>query len=108
MSPSTGADALLLCGAIGLCALLVLAVSLARDLRPRRPSLPDDDCPPAGLGRLVPIGGQVDAEALRGLYALDLWLRAASRTRPETSGWLRPEGGRSHPLLRVVSRRDGR
>lgn len=82
MSPSTSTDALLLCAAVGLCALLVLAVSLARDLRPRRPLLPQDDCPPAGLGRLVPVGRQVESEARRGLYALDLWLRAASRTHP--------------------------
>jgi len=81
MGAATSADAVLLCVVVAMCALLVLVTSLAHDLRPHRPSLPAADLPPAGLGRLVPTGGQVDVEARRGLSALDLWLRAP-RTRP--------------------------
>ena len=47
-----GADAVLPIGVLGLCAVV-----------------------------LVPVGSQVEAEACRGLLALELWLRA-SRTHP--------------------------
>jgi hypothetical protein len=43
-------------------------------LSARRPALPDDDRPPAGLGRLVPVGAQVDQEFRRGVVSLELWL----------------------------------
>lgn len=81
MGASAGVDALLLVLGMGLAALLVLSACLARELQPARPRLPDADQPPAGLGRLVPVGRQVDTEARRGTYALDLWLRAR-RARP--------------------------
>lgn len=81
MGASAVVDALLLVVAICLAGVLVLGLWLARELAPRRPALPDDDRPPAGLGRLVPVGRQVDLEVRNGLHALDLWLRSA-RVRP--------------------------
>lgn len=78
---STVVDAVLLVLALGVAALVVLALSLSRELLPGRPSLPLEDRPPAGLSRLVPVGRQVDAEVRAGLHALDLWLRA-SRVHP--------------------------
>lgn len=77
MGTSAGVDALLLVVAISLAVLVVLSLRLARELAPARPCLPEQDQPPAGLGRLVPVGRQVDQEARHGLHALDLWLRAA-------------------------------
>ena len=59
---------------VGLAALLALGVLLRRELAPRRPALPDDDCPPPGLGRLVPVGVQVDQESRRGVVDLEMWL----------------------------------
>ena len=38
------------------------------------PPLPVDDQPPSGLGRLVPVGRQVDDECRRGIAALEHWL----------------------------------
>lgn len=81
MGTSAGTDALLLVLGVAACLLTVLAALLVRELRPTRPCLPDDDRPPAGLGRLLPVGGQVDSEVRRGLLALDLWLRHRP-TRP--------------------------
>jgi len=68
---------------LGLAALLALAVHLGRVLQPvsARPCLPDEDCPPPGLGRLLPVGPHVDRECRRGLHAIDLWLRDR-RVRP--------------------------
>jgi hypothetical protein len=66
---------------LGVAALIALAVHVARMLQPARPTLPDDDCPPPGLGRLVPVGSQVDRECRNGLAALELWL-ATHRVRP--------------------------
>ena len=76
-------DAALLLVVLGLAALVALAVHLGRALQPAsaRPVLPDEDCPPAGLGRLLPVGHHVDRECRRGLHALDLWLRDR-RARP--------------------------
>lgn len=74
-------DATLLLVALGLVALAVLALHLGRVLSPVRPTLPAQDCPPPGLGRLLPAGPQVDRECRRGLSALDLWLRHR-RVRP--------------------------
>ena len=81
MATSTGVDAMLLLVAMGLLAVPLLGIELDRALQPVRPRLPAADLPPAGLGRLVPVGPQVDAEARRGLRSLDLWLRSA-RSRP--------------------------
>lgn len=78
---STEVDVVLMLVALGLAALVVLAASVARALQPLRPSLPDADCPPPGLGRLVPVGRQVDQECRRGLAQLELWL-AGVRRRP--------------------------
>ena len=49
--------------------------------QPPRPQLPNDDCPPPGLSRLVPVGSQVDLECRTGLDALEMWL-ATRRVRP--------------------------
>ena len=81
MATSTGVDALLLLVAMSLLAVVLLGVALERALQPVRPRLPAADLPPAGRGRLGPVGPQLDAEAWRGLGALDLGLRSA-RSRP--------------------------
>ncbi len=75
---TTETDVALLLVLFGLAALVALAVHLGRVLQPAsvRPFLPDEDCPPPGLGRLLPVGHHVDREYRRGLHALDLWLRA--------------------------------
>jgi len=39
-----------------------------------RPWLPEDDRPPAGLGRLIPVGAQIEEECRRGVVALEHWL----------------------------------
>ena len=44
-----------------------------------RPWLPEADRPPAGLGRLVPVGRQLEQEARRGVHALELWLAGRAR-----------------------------
>ena len=74
-------DVTLMLVVLGLAALVALSVHLARALQPSRPSLPDDDCPPPGLSRLLPVGRQVDLECRTGLAALEMWLRT-SRVRP--------------------------
>jgi hypothetical protein len=74
-------DVVLMLIALGLMALVSLGVLLHRELQPTRPTLPDDDCPPPGLSRLVPVGRQVDQECRSGLLALELWL-ASRRVRP--------------------------
>jgi len=76
-------DVALLLVVLGLAALVALAVHLGRVLQPAsaRPLLPDEDCPPPGLSRLLPVGSHVDRECRRGLQALDLWLRDR-RVRP--------------------------
>lgn len=58
---------------------VLLATSLVvlqrqRIARWSRPLLPPDDRAPAGLGRLVPVGSQVDEECRRGFAALERWL----------------------------------
>ena len=69
--------------ALGLLGLVLSAVSVSAlllalrrllDARTARPQLPAEDRPPAGLGRLVPVGAQVDEEARRGFVALENWL----------------------------------
>lgn len=80
---SVTADVLVLLVAVGLLAVAVLATHLGAAVRsllvPAPPALPDDDRPPAGLGRLVPVGTQVDQEVRRGVVALELWLVAHRR-----------------------------
>ena len=74
-------DVVLMLVVLGIAALAALSVHVARELQPSRPSLPDDDCPPPGLSRLLPVGGQVDQECRTGFVALELWL-ATRRARP--------------------------
>lgn len=61
---------------VAACVLATLLVALRRVLTARwgRPHLPAADRPPAGLGRLVPVGEQVDQEYRRGVAALEHWL----------------------------------
>lgn len=67
--------------AVAVLALLVVRVSAQtlRALAPSLPPLPDEDCAPAGLGRLVPVGAQVDLEFRRGVRTLELWLATSHR-----------------------------
>ena len=82
MGPTTAQmDVALMLVVFGLAALVALAVHVGRELQPARPSLPDDDCPPPGLSRLIPVGRQVDQECRSGLLALEMWLRTL-RLRP--------------------------
>jgi hypothetical protein len=77
------ADVMLLTLAIGLIGLVAVAAQVGTALRTLllapRPQLPDDDRPPAGLGRLVPVGHQVDLESRRGVTALEMWLVSRRR-----------------------------
>jgi hypothetical protein len=58
-----------------------VAAETVRALAPARPLLPEEDRAPAGLGRLVPAGAQLEAEVRSGLVALELWLAASRRGR---------------------------
>jgi len=75
VTPTSQADLALLLLLLGLAALVSLSAYVGSSLRPARPSLPDEDCPPPGLSRLLPVGRQVDSEYRRGLEALERWLR---------------------------------
>jgi hypothetical protein len=67
-------------GLVGLAALSAhVSAALSALLLAPRPALPDADRPPAGLGRLIPVGPQVDQEFRRGVVALELWLAARRR-----------------------------
>lgn len=55
-------------------ATLLIALRRLLDERQARPLLPVEDRPPAGLGRLVPVGAQVEDECRRGMAALESWL----------------------------------
>lgn len=79
---TTEIDVVLMLVVLGLAALCALAVQLSRAMQPVRPSLPSEDCPPPGLGRLVPVGRQVDQECRHGLAALELWLASSRRRHP--------------------------
>ena len=57
-------------------ATLLIALRRLLDERSARPLLPVEDRPPAGLGRLVPVGAQVEDECRRGMAALESWLLA--------------------------------
>lgn len=81
MVTTAAVDVAMMLVVLGIAALIGLAVHVARELQPRRPELPLDDCPPPGLSRLVPVGRQVDVECRNGLDALELWL-ATRRVRP--------------------------
>ena len=78
-------DLAVLAVVLGVAGLIWLLVHLARAVlrlrTPARPALPQEDLPPAGLGRLVPEGPQVLHEARRGAVALELWLAATHRRR---------------------------
>ena len=76
MTPTSQADLALLLLLLGLAALVSLSAYVGSALRPARPTLPDEDCPPPGLSRLLPVGRQVDAECRRGVEALERWMRA--------------------------------
>lgn len=78
---TTQMDVVLMLVVLGLVGLVALSVHVARQLAPTRPALPQEDCPPPGLGRLVPVGWQVDRECRRGLAALEMWLRTV-QVRP--------------------------
>lgn len=81
MGTTAQIDVVLMLFVLGLAALVALSVHVARLLQPSLPTLPDDDCPPPGLSRLVPVGSQVDQECRTGLDALELWL-VSRRSRP--------------------------
>ncbi len=66
---------------VGVLLAVALAVVVER-WRPAPPRLPEPDRPPSGLGRLVPVGAQVDQEVRRGLTALESWLAAQRRATP--------------------------
>ena len=78
---TTELDVVLMLVVLGLAALVALAVLVERALQPVRPPLPDADRPPAGLGRLVPVGRQVDQECRSGIAQLEMWL-ITHRKRP--------------------------
>lgn len=83
---TTAAHDVLLLGGLLLSAsggVALAGVVLPR--RTRRPCLPEPDRPPAGLGRLVPVGAQVEAECREAAVRLEQWLAALSR-RQEGAG----------------------
>ena len=57
-------------------ATLLIALRRLLEERQARPYLPVEDRPPAGLGRLIPVGAQVEDECRRGMAALESWLLA--------------------------------
>jgi hypothetical protein len=81
MGTTAEVDAVLMLVVLGITALIALSAHVGRVLQPARRPLPEDDCPPPGLSRLVPVGPQVDQECRAGLAALELWL-ATRRRRP--------------------------
>jgi hypothetical protein len=54
--------------------LLLQLMQHAWVARASRPHLPEADRAPAGLGRLIPVGAQVEEEYRRGVVALEHWL----------------------------------
>ena len=76
---SVQADAVLLAVVVVVALTLTGVVAVVRALLPARPQLPEADRPPAGLSRLVPVGGQVDLECRRGAAVLEEWLAARRR-----------------------------
>jgi hypothetical protein len=80
---SVTADVVVLAVVLGLLGLVALAAHVSASARTLllspRPELPDEDRPPVGLGRLVPVGAQVAQESSRGVVALELWLVARRR-----------------------------
>jgi hypothetical protein len=78
-----GAGAGVHAGGVLSALIVVTAIVLAAGLRTvqrqriarwSRPPLPPEDRPPAGLGRLIPVGSQVDEECRQGFAALERWL----------------------------------
>ena len=80
----TGDVVVLVAVVVSVVAVGALLLGLRRVLEARwaLPPLPEADRPPAGLGRLVPVGAQVEAECRRGIPVLESWL------------WSRQESGR--------------
>jgi hypothetical protein len=78
MTPTSQADLAMLLLLLGLAALVGLSAYVGSSLRPVLPTLPDEDCPPPGLGRLLPVGREVEIECRRGLDALERWMRTHS------------------------------
>jgi hypothetical protein len=80
VSTTATEDVALLAVVVGVVAVGLLVFQIVRALQPVRPILPAEDRPPAGLGRLVPVGAaQVEQEARRGVVTLELWLTAHRR-----------------------------
>jgi hypothetical protein len=67
------AMAVIVAAAIVVAALLI-GLRRLLDERSARPHLPVEDLPPAGLGRLVPVGAQIEDESRRGMTAIEQWL----------------------------------
>ena len=78
MTPTSQADLAVLLLLLGLAALVGLSAYVGSSLRPALPTLPDEDCPPPGLSRLLPVGRQVEVECRRGFDALERWMRTRS------------------------------
>jgi hypothetical protein len=77
---SVQGDVVLLTVVVGVLLLIGLVVSAAGRRRAAgRPVLPLEDQAPQGLGRLVPVGPQLDDEIRRGLDALEMWLAGHRR-----------------------------
>ena len=64
-------------------ATVLLALRRVIEERSSRPFLPIEDRPPAGLGRLVPVGAQVEDECRRGMAALEHWLLSSRKAGRE-------------------------
>ena len=71
--PARGSVVLAVVAAVALTALRRLL-----EARAARPLLPAADRPPSGLGRLIPVGAQVEDECRRGLagagWGLVVWV----------------------------------
>ncbi|MBK5305697.1 MAG: hypothetical protein JJD92_03320 [Frankiaceae bacterium] len=94
MLGATNMQADLLAAAEIIVAAMVVAtllIALRRMLDDRRlaqsgrPYLPLEDRPPVGLGRLIPVGAQVDDECRRGTVALEHWLLSRRQAGREGS-----------------------
>jgi hypothetical protein len=75
VTATSQADLALLLLLLSLAVLVGASAYVGATLRPALPTLPDEDCPPPGLSRLLPVGRQVDFECRRGLDALERWMR---------------------------------
>ncbi len=82
----TGDVVVLVLVVVSVVVVTALLVALRRLLEARwaLPTLPEEDRPPAGLGRLVPVGAQVEDEYRRGVVALENWLLSVRHSRRES------------------------